>query len=862
MASFTDQISNFNPYVQQLPVEAMAKVGMQKQAQYDAGVQKIQGYIDNIAGIDIYKDEHKQYLQTKLNELGSKLKTVAAGDFSNQQLVNSVGGMATTIVKDPIIQIARASTEEIRKNQQRLESDISNGKVANQNEWDWNNQLAAYNANTDIKASFRGRYKQFKDVDKKLRDVADKIHEVDSSIEIPYQRDANGQVQYDKNGKPVIDQAMLSIKTKGKPAEKILSAFMNSLDESDVDQLGINGRYHYRNANFDTFKNDIVQTYETKQKFVSDEIVNTSVKLDDPKLNDKEKALLRARYNDLLSMRSTGKFEKEMKDQLAELGNPKDIDAFKAKLYTQKYLTGVAKDMSWQSYEQEYKSNPYFQASMQMKTLQATYDQMRQSDRHFNMTYAQTERKMAQDLAAKVGNQPIVTPDPLDPNVELPSLMGLNQKILEDKAALTTLNANYASRIFTSAEDKKLTPAEKLAKLDKLTENYKTDPSMRIEDNNLREYLEKRRGFEMVIAQKNNLYASVKNQTAAYDKDVDAVLSKYKGVTFADGRTMFTPRQLFEVAQDYTASMKVVKSGIGSVTKDIVQFSEKDFLKKYEGTPQYAIAKAFVKNSSQMTPTEKAIFNQAQAVSIAAKPAVHKVYNEQLTKQGQLIAKMSPEFQTASGTLSQDNKVDMDRTSQLISGAINTYNQFGALDVTGKSEFDPEIVNKWRQNPKIASTLDYIVKKKYDGSAELVIQNGTEKQVIPMDAGKFSAYYPQYAKTNPMNTIKSMVLSSPGHTTNATGTKDATGAVNAYYSGFNVPLLAETPLASLVRLDVEGAEDNDGGPNDRYQLRMYVNDNGIWKDKILNTKGFVNESGVQDIMRNIGTRTVEDILKK
>ena len=49
MASFTDQISNFNPYVQQLPVEAMVQVGMQKQAQYDQGVQKIQGYIDNIA---------------------------------------------------------------------------------------------------------------------------------------------------------------------------------------------------------------------------------------------------------------------------------------------------------------------------------------------------------------------------------------------------------------------------------------------------------------------------------------------------------------------------------------------------------------------------------------------------------------------------------------------------------------------------------------------------------------------------------------------------------------------------------------------------------------------------------------------
>ena len=39
MASFTDQISQFNPYIQELPVEAMAQVGMAKQAQYNQGYQ-------------------------------------------------------------------------------------------------------------------------------------------------------------------------------------------------------------------------------------------------------------------------------------------------------------------------------------------------------------------------------------------------------------------------------------------------------------------------------------------------------------------------------------------------------------------------------------------------------------------------------------------------------------------------------------------------------------------------------------------------------------------------------------------------------------------------------------------------------
>jgi hypothetical protein len=80
MASFTDSITQFNPYVSQLPVDAMVKVGMQKQAQYDQGVQKIQSYIDNVAGLEILNDTDKSYLQSKLDQLGSKLTVIAGGD--------------------------------------------------------------------------------------------------------------------------------------------------------------------------------------------------------------------------------------------------------------------------------------------------------------------------------------------------------------------------------------------------------------------------------------------------------------------------------------------------------------------------------------------------------------------------------------------------------------------------------------------------------------------------------------------------------------------------------------------------------------------------------------------------------------
>src|SRR5574339_293389 len=104
MASFTDQPVRFNPYIQQLPVEAMVSVGTQKQKAHEEGVQKIQTQIDNIAGLDVVRDVDKAYLQSRINELGNKLKTVAGGDFSNFQLVNSVGGMTKQLISDKGIQ--------------------------------------------------------------------------------------------------------------------------------------------------------------------------------------------------------------------------------------------------------------------------------------------------------------------------------------------------------------------------------------------------------------------------------------------------------------------------------------------------------------------------------------------------------------------------------------------------------------------------------------------------------------------------------------------------------------------------------------------------------------------------------------
>ena len=158
MASWADKIPTFNPYVQQLPVDAMVKVGMAKQAQYEEGVQKIQTSIDNVAGLDVANDVDKKYLQSKLNSLGNNLKLVAAGDFSNFQLVNSVSGMAKQITKDQNVINAVSSTSWLRKQQAEMEKAISEGKSSQANQWDFGEKANRYLNSTKAGEKFNGRY--------------------------------------------------------------------------------------------------------------------------------------------------------------------------------------------------------------------------------------------------------------------------------------------------------------------------------------------------------------------------------------------------------------------------------------------------------------------------------------------------------------------------------------------------------------------------------------------------------------------------------------------------------------------------------------------------------------------------------
>jgi hypothetical protein len=875
MASFTDIVPQFNPYVEQLPIEAMVQVGTYKQQKYDEGIQKIQGYIDNIAGLDVIKDPHKQYLQSKLNQLGNDLKGMAGADFSNYQLVNSVSGMASQIIKDPTIQNAVSSTQRVRKEQGRMDDAKKAGKSSIQNEEWFSNDLNKWLSDGKMDSSYNGEYIEYTDMEKKLREVADKIHEYDNSIDYPFKRDNSGKVILGKDGKPLVDEALLTIKTKGKSAQKILDNFYDSIDENDMRQLRIDGWYHYKGTDATKFEKDIKDNYKEKRNLLNDELVQLNVDLaTKPNLSSSQKSKISADIETLNELLNKGGLDKEMKNDIE--GMQSDLEGYKYKVYTQKFLTNLAKDISYENVQQEYKDNPFFKADMDLKNLQFKYDDARMKHNEFLMTFNQTEKwknfERADKVAEKLGTAPITSDERLSTDIDTPTLNALD-------AEISSLGGRYENGKLVAGGQLQLVLGKyakvlaggsladipnKIKYLQDLASKYRTNPETitTIKDPNVRAFLEENRGIEIQLGQKRNLYNSAVENSKQFDEEIDGILKGTKGINLDNGSELYSAKDLYDVvssADEFIYTANVGGGAAGAGVAATTGFNTGAFLNRFKGTRKEAAAIAYAKyrDGESKTGVEQKIVDRMFELRRDLTSKIGNVYSRKLDFQSKFLADRMPERMVKVGTLSGDNKIDMARVENLIGNKLEEYRQ-GGVDVDKLSDFNEETVADIRKDPKAL----YTIRKKGDGSAELILSSSGKVQRVPMNATEFTSFFPQYAVTASMDNIKYTVLGSDAKTTNALGRKDNAGAVSAYLSGYDIPNLKNTKIAHLVRLDVEGHPDNNGSASDRFILRMYVNNNGDWKNEVI-TRDYKTAGQIQnDLDNSIGPVTVADVLKQ
>lgn len=391
MASYTDNLqylTNYSPYVEQFPVEAAVTVGRIKQQQYDQGIEKIQSNIDNIAGMDVIRDVDKQYLQSKLNQMSGNLKKVAAGDFSNYQLVNSVGGMINQIGRDSNIQNAVSSTIRYKKGISDMDVAIKEGKSSPSNEWDFANQANKWLSSPDIKEGFRGGYVPYTNYKKNALDAIKSLTKDETITDDAFTLDAKGNL--------VIADATVRKKLAGVSPEKIQQALMGTLSPSDFKQMEIDGRYTYANVSPQRFMQDINSSFADKISFYNSQKTilqnaksSTTSNVEKTRLDD-QIASLNKTINSITSQ-SRGMSE------MVAMGN---IEAVKAQLHTNNFIDNFSKAFSYTETSLTYQGKTPQEMNMWRADKEQDWKkfllQMNFDREKFALTYSQEERKMGQ----------------------------------------------------------------------------------------------------------------------------------------------------------------------------------------------------------------------------------------------------------------------------------------------------------------------------------------------------------------------------------------------------------------------------------------------------------------------------------
>lgn len=396
MASYKDIIPKFNPYIQQRPVEAMMKVGVYKQQRYDEGVQKIQESIDNIAGLDVVRDVDKQYLQSKLNQLGGQLSMVAGGDFSNFQLVNSVNGMTNQISKDPNVLNAVASASRYRKALEDKQKLIQEGKGSASNDWLFDNQANEWLNSDDLNAQFNTTYRPYRDYNNSARDI----------IKALGKKETGYDVAFDENGNMV--DAITRVKITGISPERIRTALKQGLSPDDYQQLQVDGQYKYSNTSPSQYVNDINSNYQSTFEKYSQER-DRLVALKNAASSATEQQRLQQQIEQIDGAIESVKSEYNTVSSGFESGN---VAGSQAQLYTMNWLEDTSNAYATESVIKSYQTNP-------MAQMQLRRDQMRQDAEIANDRLAETQRYNNERL--RIEQEKLnLTKDPYGP-VQLPT---------------------------------------------------------------------------------------------------------------------------------------------------------------------------------------------------------------------------------------------------------------------------------------------------------------------------------------------------------------------------------------------------------------------------------------------------------
>lgn len=246
MASFTDDPVQLTPYIAQQPVEAMAQVGMRREAEFEKGIQTVQSYYDTLLNLPIAKAEVQAYVKDKVGKLNQAVGQSISGDFSDRRLINQIGSLASQISNDPIVENGVQSTarvqSEIAKQKADSERLLKDGKNAPQNSEYFNSKVNDWLNDGDVTTKFSDSYTPYVDKVDRFLKVFKEAHP--DAMLTQGDMDALTRVV---NGQVVPNEILAELSKKGIDSRRISN--MIDLVESSPDvqaQNRVDGWYRFR----------------------------------------------------------------------------------------------------------------------------------------------------------------------------------------------------------------------------------------------------------------------------------------------------------------------------------------------------------------------------------------------------------------------------------------------------------------------------------------------------------------------------------------------------------------------------------------------------------------------------------------
>jgi hypothetical protein len=655
MASFTDQISKFNPYVQQLPIEAMVQVGMEKQKRYDEGLQKIQTNIDNIAGLDVIRDVDKLYLQSKLNQLGSNLKSIAAGDFSNFQLVNSVGGMASQIVRDPNVVNALSSTKAYRKGIEDMNALVKEGKGSASRTWEFKTKANEWLNSTELSERFDSTYKPYTNYRKNATEVIKGLTG-DSTIR-------DDAFDIDASGNLVIKDAMTRRKLAGISPEKIQQALLVGLSPDDWEQMSVDGRYNYSNTTAESFANSVGASYKSKyDAFAQQKTILENAKSSTPSAVEKTK--IDQKIEELDRMLKNVQEEYNSVSKTFEEG---DVESAKARLFTTNFMSGFSRAFSYTETSDTYETSPFAQAQQWRETKAQEWQKFTmefgQRERFHTDTMRREDEKIRLEALAQQGYGGF--PTSVDPN-DVPKI-AIDKVIAQTNAIKTQVDNQDAAFMKSQGKDKAWLDQQRVAWL---KSPNGVDPL-------IAQHFNQTEGARSTALENEVMVGKINAEADRIYGDVYKNIPKNApNLTYTDGKGtkyVYTPRDLVDFNtkissyQAQTTSQK--RTSVGGPVYESVWLDSKA---KEELSPkELVLYNAYTKGGKNMTSADGAILNNLANYA----KTVNIPYGETLRKKqdwiGNEVKRRVTGFQGMEYTIPTTTKVQQESLANIFTSVAN-----------------------------------------------------------------------------------------------------------------------------------------------------------------------------------------------